>query len=234
MGITSRTTCWSAQGHWLAGPALGAALLLAIPSALASQACDKPGSQRWPLKTSLVKTSSAGHPGVTVSLADLLALADPPDADELDHAEFAAKRAPPSSNSQNLDEGAIVDLEGYIHLVALEADGDYHIQMTASPSDGNDNLILDVPCGETDFVKSASLRKRFNDVRAFIRDKMLKGKAPIEKGNVRNSAPYVRFRGQLFYDASHFPDTPGGKHGTKAKTIWEIHPVVAMWFVQKP
>jgi uncharacterized protein (DUF2235 family) len=75
---------------------------------------------------------------------------------------------------------------------------------------------------------------RFEDVRALIRDKMLKGKEPGLKGNLMGSPPYVHLRGQLFYDASHFGDAPRGKLGMKAATIWEIHPVVAMWFVAPP
>ncbi len=49
-----------------------------------------------------------------------------------------------------------------------------------------------------------------------------------------SSPPFVHLRGQLFYDASHVGDPPRGKREMKAATIWEIHPVVAMWFVAPP
>jgi hypothetical protein len=182
----------------------------------------------------LPSVSSAGHAGKVLAFADLLALPDPPDAAELDHSQFNAVRAPSFPNPLDVQEGEVVETEGWIHLIALEADGDYHIQMTASATDGNQNLIVEVPCGQEGFVGSKSLRKRFEDVRAFIREKMLKGKEPGSGGNVMNSPPYVHLRGQWFYDAPHFGGNPRGKRGMKAATIWEIHPVVAMWFVAPP
>ena len=215
---------------------LGLALLFVAgigqPVLLPAQSCDHPGSKRWALKTSLKPGASPARRGDFVALDDLLSLPDPPNADDLDHAAFSATLAPPFSNSLHLKEGDVVEVAGWIHLIALEPDGDYHIQMTASRTDGNHNLIVEVPCAT--FVPSARLRSRVADVRAFVLNDLLHGLGPGQDGRVLSPARFVRLRGQLFYDANHFRGEPRGKKGMKAATIWEVHPVIAMWFAAPP
>jgi len=43
-------------------------------------------------------------------------------------------------------------------------------------------------------------------VRAFIRDKLVKGKEPSTSGSVMQRQVYVTITGQLFYDDSHVGD----------------------------
>lgn len=128
----------------------------------------------------------------------------------------------------------VIETEGYVHLVAMEPDCDYHMQMTLSRTNGNHNLIVEVPRGAAAYVRSPLLRKRYEDVRKFIRERLLAGREPGSEGTLLRSPLWVRLRGQLFYDASHFGDAPRGKKGMKAATIWEIHPVVAMRLVPPP
>jgi len=201
-----------------------------LPASVRAQTCDHPGSKRWVLKTALKQGASARR-GTFVELTDLLRLPDPPDADELDHAAFATTLAPAFSNTLNLGEGDLIEVEGWVHLIAFEPDGDYHIQMTASRTDGNHNLIVEVPCPA--FVKPR-LRSRVGDVRAFVLAELPGGREASAAGRPIKPARFVRLRGQLFYDANHFGGEPRGKLGMKAATIWEVHPVVAMWLATPP
>lgn len=205
---------------------------LALPAALRAQACEHPGGNRWALKTSLKPGATPARRGTFVALADLLRLPDPPDAAALNRRAFSATLAPAFANPLHLKEGDVIEVEGWIHLIALEPDGDYHLQMTASRNDGNHNLIVEVPCAA--FVDSVRLRTRVAAVRAFVLNQLLHGLGPGQSGRVLSPPRFVRLRGQLFYDANQFGSAPRGKRGMKAATVWEVHPVIAMWFVVPP
>jgi hypothetical protein len=204
---------------------------IALPASLRAQTCDHPGGKRWELKTALTHGASARR-GKLVALSDLLALPNPPNAGELDDSAFAATLAPSFSNKLHLNEGDVIEVAGWVHLITFEADGDYHIQMTASRSDGNHNLIVEVPCAA--FVKTVRLRARVADVRAFVRSDLLDGREADAAGRVINPARFVRLRGQLFFDANHFRGPPRGTKGMRAATLWEVHPVIAMWLTPPP
>ncbi len=203
------------------------AVLLAIAlvytySALATDA--KPGVERWPIKTSLpggVEVNQAKN----VQLLRLLILEDPPGVKNSDK-RYQAARIPELPNSLDLKEGDIISTVGWLHLVAAEDDGDYHIQISASPTDGNNCLIVEVPKDDAEFVESPQVRQLARNVREFIRTQILKGKEPAVGGSkVVTPAVFVKVTGQLFYDDAHVGTPPRGKKGMKAKTLWEIHPI---------
>ena len=51
-------------------------------------------------------------------------------------------------------------------------------------------------------------------------------------GNRLCSIPYVEMTGQLFYDDAPVGDSPRGKKGCKAATLWELHPVTELRFAR--
>ena len=144
-------------------------------------------------------------------------------------------------------EGDIVRLSAYVHLVALEAkksestgldeDGDYHIQVTGSYKNGTDNIIVEVPF--RDFVSDAALRSKLGPLRKNLRTNLGKNKEFSKKGNCMEHPPRMAITGQLFIDSHHAisnPDDPSGGRGKRkqpAATVWEIHPVFAMDFLDK-
>ena len=113
----------------------------------------------------------------------------------------------------------------------MEPDGDYHIQISYSPTDGNKCLIVEVPKDDPQFVKnSPQVRQLAGTVREFVRNQFLKGKELSVGGvTVVKPAVYVKVTGQLFYDDYHVTEKKEkqhrGKKGMKAMTLWEIHPV---------
>jgi hypothetical protein len=203
------------------------ALLLAVTMVYAdsSWAKDaKPGVERWPIKTSLPAGAEVTKP-IEVPLLRLLILAEPPGVTHNDR-RYQAARIPEFSNSLDLKEGDIISTSGWLHLVAAEDDGDYHIQISASPTDGNNCLIVEVPRDEAQFVTSPQVRQLSGAVREFVRTQVLQGQEPPVGGvSVVSPAVYVKVTGQLFYDDAHVGDPPRGKKGMKAKTLWEIHPI---------
>lgn len=125
----------------------------------------------------------------------------------------------------------MVSLTGYLHLVASEKnDGDYYMQISGSPTDGNNCIIVEVP---PENEGPAELRPYYARVRKFVRDRLLRGEEPGPAGNVMNHPPYVEVAGQLFFDDRHLKDPPRGKRGLKAATLWEIHPVVGIRFAPR-
>lgn len=212
---------------------ISAVLFTLALSIAAAQHAIHPGVERWPIKTSL-----PGPPGKakTIALADLLSFGDPainPKVNKNDH-RFQSARIPAFSNTLHLNEGDLITTTGWLHLVAGETDGDYHIQISASPTDGSNCLIVEVPNPDPAFVADTSLRPAFENVRAFLKAKTLANKDPSPTGSVMAHPPFVTVTGQLFYDDSHVGDPPRGKKHMPAATLWEVHPVTAMAFAPKP
>jgi hypothetical protein len=211
---------------------LGILFLFLLPNQLHA-GCTEPGKARWPIKSSVISIAALGNPQA-VALTDLLALADAPGVTKND-ANYQDRLIPAVANAAGLKEGDIVVVEGWLHLVAKEPnDCEYHIQISASQTDGDHCLIVEVPLEHVVSVPAAGLRSRVKAVRSFVRTKLLKGKEPGSGGNVMQHPPYVRVVGQLFFDDYHIGDQPRGKKGMKAATLWEIHPIVAMEFAPPP
>src|SRR5262249_7594867 len=110
---------------------------------------------------------------------------------------------------------------------------DYHIQISASPTDGGDCLIVEIPDPADPAVEGGvqADAKRF---RQWIRTELLRGKQPSTAGSGMKHPPYVEVTGVLFYDASHVGTRPRGKKGMLAGTLWELHPVRSIKFAPLP
>jgi hypothetical protein len=204
------------------------ASLLVVAACLAAGDPVKRGVERWTVKTSGPDAKTARQ----VALADLLTFAEP-DGVSKDDSRYQKKRIEAKVHG-NFQEGQLITTTGYLHLIAGEGDGDYHIQISASPDSGDHCLIVEVPFGDPDFVTSPELRPQFDAVRAFLKEKTLAGKDPSPGGSILQHPPYVTVTGVLFYDDSHVGDPPRGKKGMKAATLWELHPVTAVAFAPKP
>src|SRR5437899_3662583 len=141
--------------RWAVAAFVVASLLWVPSSILAFQ----PGKVRWPIKTSIPEGADLDHP-TRVDLADLIDATKLPDAPGVtkNDAQFQAARIPKFDNPLGIAEGDILSTVGWLHLVAAEADGDYHIQVSPTHDDdqGTDFLIVEVPTPETDFVADTS------------------------------------------------------------------------------
>jgi hypothetical protein len=188
----------------------------------------KPGVERWKIKTSVPAGAHATH---TVAY-DAFAGYGEIEGVKHNDSRYQTKRIPDSI--ENRHEGDVVAVKGWIHLVARENDGDYHVQISDSATNGNHCIIVEVPNPDIKFVANAALRAKAQVVQDFIREKLMRGKVPSSNGALMIHPPYVRVVGQLFYDDSHVGDQPRGKKGMKAATLWEIHPVTGMAFAPKP
>ena len=74
-----------------------------------------------------------------------------------------------------LAEGQLVATAGWLHLIALEEDGDYHLQISAIRRSGDACVIAEVPAVEEGFGATA-LWPRLERVRRMVRK--LIGRAP--------------------------------------------------------
>ena len=193
-----------------------------------------PGKSRWLIKTSLPDGTNLSAPGKKVALKDLLVLEDPKPKVTRSDRRYATRRIPASPNALDAKEGDILETDGWVYLVALEEDGDYHIQVSARREDGNNCLIVEVPKDDELYVASPEVRNAAGEVRAFIREKLLNGGKGSGAGRVLRPPVYVHLKGQLFYDDAHVGDQSRGKKGMKAATLWELHPVVGIEVAAPP
>jgi hypothetical protein len=194
----------------------------------------KPGIDRWSVKTSIGTGKSKN-----VELSDLLNL---PLLDPQYNATTYATTLIPQVQTGNIKEGDIITTTGYLCLVALEdasatkEDGDYHIQLTLSDQSADSCFIVEIPYSQ--FITDPTLKDSAEGRRAFIRQRLLKGKEPSISGSVMQSSVYVKVTGQLFYDAIHAAQMRGpkpmyrGKKGMHSYTAWELHPVMDIEFAK--
>ena len=147
-------------------------------------------------------------------------------------------RYPQAPNAAGLTEGDIIRVRGWIHLVAAEPDGDYHIQVAQTKNSQARCFIVEVPRPTKKFVKDDDrVLHAAAMVREAIRMNVLDGKELKGMAHLKspNKAPvFATITGQFFYDDWHIGDNPRGKKGCKSPTITEIHPIMAIDFPTPP
>jgi hypothetical protein len=153
----------------------------------ASGAAWSQGVERWPVKTSVPDGTNFSK-AAQVALTDLLALPDAPGVGH-DDAKYQSARIPAKAGDK-FSEGQLLTTTGWLHLVAGETDGDYHIQISDSDSTGDHCLIVEVPNPDPKFTASADLQPKFAAVRDLIKTKMLAGKDPSVGGSVLQHPVY--------------------------------------------
>ncbi|OIR03571.1 hypothetical protein GALL_144300 [mine drainage metagenome] len=199
---------------------VSACLILALTSAMAQAKDQKPGVERWAIKTTVAKTVPSPTP---IDFDKFIGLSDPPSA---------AHNNPNFQKTRYQGEDQIVSVRGYVFLVAGESDGDYHIQISNNPTSGDQCIVVEVPKDDPIYVPDQSVREQAGVVRQLIREKLLHGREPSSTGSVIQHPPYMEFTGGLFFDDAHVGDPPRGKKGMHAATLWEIHPVIAARFIK--
>jgi hypothetical protein len=220
-------------------PPLIVALALAGAS-LYAQTCHGPGTERWPIKTSVPEGTDLNKAGQTAPLAKLLALADPQGLHHND-GQFQSARIPAFTNSLNAKEGDILSTTGWLYLVATELDDcDYHIQISTSPrtttdkpTPDDDCLVIEAP--RPDFIEDKDLSSLSGQIRDGIKRTLLANKEPSTSGSVMQHPVCVQAQGQLFYDDAHLTANGEkelrGKRGMSSHTLWELHPITGFKIV---
>ena len=203
---------------------------VALAFSVLSLAFDEPGTPaaRWPVKTSLPTSASLrkhAHP----DLNKLIHL-DPPPA--YVRKQTRSVRIP--GKVSGLADGQMVQVDGYVHMLARDPDGDYHLQITESADKITPCFIIELPKPEAAFVADAALRSSLETARAKIRLGLLhdENKEPSSGGHVMAMVPKMRIIGQLFYDDQHTGAGRKGKLGCKELPSWEIHPVTKLSFLE--
>src|ERR1035437_494881 len=108
-------------------------LFVAVLTA-ASCAAYAQGVERWPVKSSVPDGTHVSK-AAPAALTDLLALPDAPGVTH-DLRRYQSARIPAKAGDQ-FPEGKLVTTTGWLHLVAGETDGDYHIQISQSATTGD-------------------------------------------------------------------------------------------------
>ena len=216
---------------------LSSFLVGAFTSSAAPLPCVKPGTARWPVKTSI----PTGAPTIEMTLADALSDSKLPPLQNVktNDPRYQASRI----DDQPVKENTLVSISGWLYLVAFEADDcDFHIQLSpqprtlANPPTADDNcIIVEVPSGEY----ATELSTQVEGVRDWVVLNLLHKTAPkIGSVHVMQNPTFVTVTGALFYDDDHVykadHSTGRGKKGMESKTLWEVHPVISIAFAPKP
>lgn len=209
-------------------------LTAGITASAASLGCIHPGTERWPVKTTL----PSGAATKTLSLTDALNLPKLASVTRNDR-RYAGTRI----MDQPVKEDSLVTLSGWLYLVAFESDDcDFHIQIspqprttTDKPTKDDNSIIVEVPSGQY----ATTIAEQVEEVRQWVINNLLGETAPkIGSVHVMQHPVYVKVTGALFYDDAHtyLPDgsTGRGKKGMESKTLWELHPVTSIAFAAKP
>jgi hypothetical protein len=209
------------------------------PALLPQSTAVKPGSiiSRWPIKTSLQPNTVIAKAGTLIPIADLLAL--DPAAEKMSKPFEDALF--PKIHGALFSDGQIIRTRGYLRIVAGEPDGDYHVQLTATPDTMENSVVVEVPKDDAEFVSSAELRDAVKTVRQWIVTNLRTGDPTGRVVHIVHPV-YVEVQGQLFFDAEHQSALDKGVFRGKSidhvqlpsKTCWEIHPVTSVIFVTKP
>jgi hypothetical protein len=207
---------------------------LAVTASATALPCVKPGTERWPVKTTLPQAPKTHK----LTLDAALSLPRLPDV-KRDDTRYASDRI----TGQPHNEGDLVTISGWLYLVAFESDDcDFHIQISPQPRTTTDKptaddncMIVEAPSGEY----AGTIKVQVEGVRRWVIDNLL-AKTDPKMGSVHVMAHpvYVTITGALFYDDAHtyLPDgsTQRGKKGMQSKTLWEVHPVTSIAFAAKP
>ena len=210
-------------------------LTVSITAFGASLPCIQPGTERWPVKTSL---PPAGAPTKIMTLADALNLSKLTDVAK-DDKRYQSTRI----MDQPVKEDTLVTISGYLYLVGFESDDcDFHIQIspqprtsTAPPTKDDNCIIVEAPSGQY----ATGIADQVEGVRQWVIDNLLGKTAPtIGSVHVMQHPVYVTVTGALFYDDAHEYLADGGtgrgKKGMESKTLWELHPVTSIAFATAP
>jgi hypothetical protein len=166
---------------------------------------------RWQVKTRLAGDADPAR-ATFVAIEDLLALPDAPGVAKNDPRYETARI--PEPIGRGLREGQMVTTRGWLHLVAHPADDDYHLQLTASPTEGDHCLIVEIP--DPDKSPDPRLRPLVAAARQWVRDQALHGEKPKQRGDELATPIQVTVTGALFYDDAHVGQKPRGKRGEHA------------------
>jgi len=115
-------------------------------------------------------------------------------------------------------------LTGYVRLVKLETDCDFHVQVAQSPNIASAQVIVEVP-------------RQFDEVQRELMRILGMTDGQRSKTWKPQPPPKVQFVGFAFLDAPHQSNPPtkeGHGHGPAGvvQTLWELHPVVNVRLLQ--
>ncbi len=184
--------------------------LLAAGARARSQACNPP-HYRWSVKTD---TTLAGHPATAATITGILTRWTTPPLGPRDQCATRAGR--------ELD---VYVVRGWIRRIERSKDdGDWHMELTASPTSPPESCIVaEIPLGTLGAV--------YGRARTQL-DTLLAGRRLDKDGDLRTPLA-VRITGAAFFDGQHRRttrkhDITDGGHGrcnTSLRALWELHPV---------
>jgi hypothetical protein len=151
---------------------------------------NKPGTERWPVKTAqdpdrgkvgknVIDSEDLGAGIVESTIAELASLPRPPGLEDIraDPPEFQSVR-------DGVAEVTIWRIEAQIIALKHEADGDYHLVLQGP---GGEQMITEIPTPSTRFVGDSPWLDNFAAARREIDDKLVRHLSPADFGLVQGT-----------------------------------------------
>ena len=171
-------------------------------------------------------SSAMLKPGATnfaLELGDIIALPNPTATPPNLSSNQAAGSTTPS-------EGDFATTRGWLMQVSGTGDGTYLLEVAERPDPGAPFIVARVP--EPDAVPDdqPELRQRVIAVRSFIKERLLYGKEPDQRGWPMVHRPYITLTAQLFFAKDHHDGSLPSMERTERTSSWELAPIVEMGF----
>lgn len=168
----------------------------------------------------------------TISLADLVAMPEPPGITANDP-RYEKARIPAFSNPLGLKEGDAIIVTAYLHSITLMGDGDYALHFSATKDSADNYIISEIP--DDDDVSNKHLRMMVDNARDFIKRQFLQGHDPARTpGTTLADAPAIEITGQLFFNDRSVGPIAADRQGLHRASNWQLHPGYDISLAQKP
>ena len=209
------------RGHHLRLVAvLGGAMLFALVLCSHGQEKRQFVESRVSIKTSLPPGAKLKDAKI-LSFQELSALPDPPGVERND-AHYQRTRIPAFPNRLGVKEGDVVTVSGWLHVVRLMGDGDYHLRFSPTADSADHYLVAEIP--DEDDV-SPQLRPMIEAARNFVKSKVLGGNGPSRQEATLPNPLYIQITGQLFFnDVNVGNNSRPDAQGLHRASRWEVHP----------
>jgi hypothetical protein len=164
----------------------------------------------------------------TVSVSELVTQhGPPPKADKAPRTLPAVD--PPGPPGSDLQAGDVVVVTGWLHRISRGTDGTYRLHMSASRNTEARALTAMVPPA-VQAPDLPTVQAQVQEVRAFIKQQLLRQKEPSLRGSVMQRPIFVQLTGQVANPASSSGTPAQKKRAQEATAHWEIRRVLEIQF----
>jgi hypothetical protein len=136
---------------------------------------------------------------------------------------------PPGPPGSDLQAGDVVVVTGWIHRISRAPDGAYRLHLSASRNTEAKALMALVP-PTVQAPNSPTVQAQVQEVRAFIKQQLMRQKEPSPRGSVMQRPIFVQLTGEVVSSRPSSGTPAQKKRAQEATAHWEIRRVLDIQF----